>query len=94
MPILGLVENMSYFVCPDTEKRYDIFGPSHAEKTAKRLGASFLGRLPLDPSIAQLCDSGAVEDYSAEGFAPIAQRLTETAPQARCPLFMGMGGGR
>ena len=94
VPILGLVENMSYFVCPDTEKRYDIFGPSHAEATARRLGVAFLGRLPIDPSIAQLCDNGAVEEYEAEGFAPIAQRLMETAPQARCPSFMSMGGGQ
>ena len=94
VPILGLVENMSYFVCPDTEKRYDIFGPSHAEETAKRLGVSFLGRLPLDPRLAQLCDHGVIEGYAAEEFAPIAQRLAETAPQARCPLFMSMGGGQ
>ena len=90
VPILGLVENMSYFVCPDTGKRHDIFGPSHAEETARRLGASFLGRLPIDPRIAQLCDSGAIEDYAAEGFAPIAQILVETAPEARCPVFTSM----
>jgi len=94
VPILGLVENMSYFVCPDTEKRYDIFGPSHAEQTARLLGVSFLGRLPIDPRIAQLCDNGAVEEYEAEGFAPIAQQLAETAPQARCPVFMSMQGGQ
>jgi len=94
VPILGLVENMSYFVCPDTGKQHDIFGPSHAEETARVLGVSFLGRLPLDPRIAQLCDHGAVEDYAAETFAPIAERLAETAPEARCPLFMSVQGGR
>jgi Mrp family chromosome partitioning ATPase len=94
VPILGLVENMSYFVSPDTGKRYDIFGPSHAEETARRLGVSFLGRLPIDPRIAQLCDNGAVEDYEAEGFAPIAQQLAETAPRARCSVFMSMQGGQ
>jgi Mrp family chromosome partitioning ATPase len=94
VPILGLVENMSYFVCPDTEKRYDIFGPSHGEETARLLGVPFLGRLPLDPRIARLCDNGAVENYPAEEFAPIAQQLVETAPQARCPLFMSMRGGQ
>jgi Mrp family chromosome partitioning ATPase len=93
VPILGLVENMSYFVCPDTGKQHDIFGPSHAEETARRLGIPFLGRLPLDPRIAQLCDHGAIEDYKAEEFAPIAQQLAETAPQARYPLFMSMRGG-
>jgi Mrp family chromosome partitioning ATPase len=81
--ILGLVENMSYFICPDTGERYDIFGPSHAADVALRLGVPFLGRLPIDPEIAKLCDAGRIEDYPAEGFAPIAQRLSEWAPAAR-----------
>jgi Mrp family chromosome partitioning ATPase len=71
-PILGLVENMSYFVCPDTGKRYDIFGPSHAEQVALRLGVPFLGRLPVDPEIARLCDAGQIESYPAEAFEPPA----------------------
>jgi Mrp family chromosome partitioning ATPase len=83
VPILGLVENMSYFVCPDTGQRYEIFGPSHAEEMAWRLGVPFLGRLPIEPQIARLCDVGAIEDYPAEEFAPIAQRLRQTAPPAR-----------
>jgi Mrp family chromosome partitioning ATPase len=83
VPILGLVENMSYFVCPDTGKQYEIFGPSHAEETAHRLGVPFLGRLPIDPQIARLCDAGDIEDYPADDFAPIAKRLMQIAPPAR-----------
>ena len=83
VPILGLVENMSYFVCPDTGKRYDIFGPSHAEQMALALGVPFLGRLPIDPEISRLCDAGRIEDYPAKAFVPIAKRLAETAPMAR-----------
>ena len=83
VPILGLAENMSYFVCPDTGKQHDIFGPSCAEEMAARLGVSFLGRLPIDPEIARLCDAGRIEDYPAEVFVPIAQRLAERAPIAR-----------
>jgi len=83
VPILGLVENMSYFVCPDTGKRYDIFGPSHAEQMALALGVPFLGRLPIDPEIARLCDAGCIEDYPAKAFVPIAKRLAEIAPMAR-----------
>jgi Mrp family chromosome partitioning ATPase len=82
IPILGLIENMSYFVCPDTGKQHDIFGPSRAEEMAARLGVPFLGRLPIDPKIARLCDLGGVEDYPAEAFVPIAQRLAEGAPVA------------
>jgi Mrp family chromosome partitioning ATPase len=83
MPILGLVENMSYFVCPDTGKQHDIFGPSRAEEMAAWLGAPFLGRLPIDPEIARLCDLGRVEDYPGDAFAPIARHLAERAPIAR-----------
>jgi Mrp family chromosome partitioning ATPase len=77
--VLGLIENMSYFVCPDTQKQHDVFGPSHAEQTASQLGVSFLGRLPIDPEIARLCDAGQVERYAAEAFAPMAERLIEAA---------------
>jgi Mrp family chromosome partitioning ATPase len=83
VPILGLIENMSYFVCPDNGKQYDIFGPSHAEQMAAHLGVPFLGRLPIDPEIARLCDAGRIEDYPAKVFAPIAQRLADWAPLAR-----------
>jgi ATP-binding protein involved in chromosome partitioning len=76
-PILGLIENMSYFECPDTGRRYDIFGPSHAEETARRIGVPFLGRLPIDPEIARLCDTGRIEDYTMDLFVPIAQEVVK-----------------
>jgi Mrp family chromosome partitioning ATPase len=83
--LLGLIENMSYFVCPDNAKRYEIFGPSHAEQVALELGTEFLGRLPIDPEIAKLCDAGRIESYPAEAFASIAENLEKTAPAARPP---------
>ncbi len=85
MPILGLIENMSYFECPDTGNRYEIFGPSHAEETAGEIGVALLGRLPIDPEIARLCDEGRVEDYGAEAFVPIASELAEKVPLAQPP---------
>ncbi len=81
-PILGLLENMSYFECPDTGKRHDLFGPSHAEETARRIGVPFLGRLPVEPEIARLCDAGRIEKYSATGFAPMAGDLVAGLPAA------------
>ena len=87
-PILGLIENMSYFECPDTGKRYEIFGPSHAEETARTIGAPFLGRLPIDPEIAELCDAGRLEEYSAEAFVSIVKDLSERTPEARPSSFM------
>jgi len=83
VPLLGLVENMSYFVCPDSGRQYEVFGPSHGEEMARRLGVPFLGRLPLDPRISELCDAGNIEAYTTEAFAPIARRLEETAPEPR-----------
>ncbi len=86
-PILGLVENMSYFVCPDTGKRYDLFGPSHAEAMAAQLGIPFLGHLPIDPEIARLCDAGRIEDYPIDSFRPMAEQIVALAPIARQPSF-------
>jgi ATP-binding protein involved in chromosome partitioning len=93
-PILGLIENMSYFECPDNGKRYEIFGPSHAEETAQQIGVPFLGRLPIDPEIARLCDAGQIEDYTAQAFAPIAQDLARRAPEAQPSRFMAAHAGR
>jgi Mrp family chromosome partitioning ATPase len=87
-PMLGLIENMSYFECPDTGKRYEVFGPSHAEETAQRIGIPFLGRLPIDPEIAKLCDAGQVEDYPGEAFVSIAKDLAGRTPEARRSMFM------
>jgi Mrp family chromosome partitioning ATPase len=87
VPILGLIENMSYFVCPDTGKRHDIFGTSHAEEMAAQMGMPFLGRLPIDPEIARLCDAGCIEDYSAEAFRPMALRVAELATTLRPPVL-------
>jgi ATP-binding protein involved in chromosome partitioning len=87
-PLLGLIENMSYFECPDTGTRYEIFGPSHAEETARQIGVPFLGRLPIDPEIARLCDAGQIEEYRGDLFAPIAQNLAQRTPEAEPSAFM------
>jgi ATP-binding protein involved in chromosome partitioning len=86
IPILGLVENMSFFTCPETGKQHDIFGPSHAQELAESLDVAFLGRLPVDPEIAVLCDQGKVEHYPAERFKPIADHVVATAKPATPPV--------
>jgi ATP-binding protein involved in chromosome partitioning len=58
VPLLGIVENMSYFVAPDTGKRYDIFGHGGAKKEAERLGVTFLGEVPLQMEIRETSDAG------------------------------------
>jgi Mrp family chromosome partitioning ATPase len=87
VPIMGLIENMSYVVCPDTGKKLEVFGPSKSEVMARQLHVPLLGQLPIEPQIAELCDAGRIEDYPAEKFAPIALKLTEMALPARQPMF-------
>jgi len=87
VPVMGLIENMSYVVCPDTGSKLEVFGPSKSTVMAKQLHVPLLGQLPIEPQIAELCDTGRIEDYPAEEFAPIAQKLAETALPARQPMF-------
>lgn len=82
-PILGLVENMSYAVCPQCGEQIEVFGPSRVRNTVGQLGVPLLGRLPLDPELAQLCDAGKIEAYGAESFQPIAARVVERVPSQK-----------
>ncbi|TIN90827.1 MAG: Mrp/NBP35 family ATP-binding protein [Mesorhizobium sp.] len=59
VPLLGIVENMSYFLAPDTGKRYDIFGHGGARREAERLGVTFLGEVPLEMGIRESSDEGS-----------------------------------
>ncbi len=61
VPVLGLVENMSYYECPDCGKRLEIFGKSSIEETASELGIPVLAKLPINPEINRLVDNGKIE---------------------------------
>ncbi len=61
IPVLGIVENMSYLNCPDCGKEIKIFGESHVDEVAKQYGLKVLARIPIDPALANLCDKGALE---------------------------------
>ncbi len=63
IPIIGIVENMSYAECPDCGKKISIFGESRLEEVAKEYNLRILGRLPVDPRLAKSCDKGAIELY-------------------------------
>lgn len=65
IPILGLIENMSYFECPDCKRKTDLFGKSRAEVVASEMGLALLGRLPIVPEVAQLSDEGKIETVEA-----------------------------
>lgn len=67
IPILGLIENMSWLKCPDCGKKIYIFGePGRTEATAKKYNIDFLGEIPIDPQLAALCDAGNIEYYEAD----------------------------
>ena len=61
IPILGVVENMSYLKCPDCGKEIPLFGTGHTAEAAAAMGIPLLDRIPLDPHLAELCDSGLIE---------------------------------
>jgi ATP-binding protein involved in chromosome partitioning len=77
IPILGVVENMSYFVTPETGKKIEIFGKSRAEEMAKVAGAPLLAQIPIDPQLAQLCDEGNIERYSSKSMDAFADALIQ-----------------
>ena len=77
IPILGLVENMSYFRCPDNGKDYKIFGESHIDETAKEHNLQVLAKLPVDPEISSACDKGLIERLEGQWLQPVADRLTK-----------------
>lgn len=77
IPILGLVENMSYFKCPDNDKEYAIFGDSHIDEIAQKHHLQVLAKLPIDPKLAAACDKGMVELFDGDWLDPIADQLIE-----------------
>lgn len=79
-PILGVVENMAYFVCPDTGKKHAIFGESHADEVAELALAPLLAKLPIDPSLAALCDSGQLEKADLPEIRKLAEMFLERNP--------------
>jgi Mrp family chromosome partitioning ATPase len=80
IPILGVVENMSYFVVPGTEKRLEIFGKSRAQEMAKAADAPLLAQIPIDPLLAQLCDEGSIERYDSDFMDIFADTLSKAIP--------------
>lgn len=75
VPVLGIVENMSYFKCPDCGKEHAIFGESKVEKVAKAFNIAHYARLPIDPVVAAMVDAGEVESVSGEHISGLADYI-------------------
>jgi Mrp family chromosome partitioning ATPase len=81
--ILGVVENMSYLYIPEIDRRIELFGRSRGEEMAQAAKAPLLGRLPIDPELAKLCDEGNIERYDSGAFIDLSRVLAQTLPKAK-----------
>ena len=77
IPVLGIVDNMSYVECPDCGKKIEVFGKSKLDEVAKTYRLDILGRLPIDPALAEACDRGEVETTLPEGMLAEAVATVE-----------------
>lgn len=77
IPVLGVVENMAYFKCPDNDKEYKIFGESHIEEIAEKHHMQVLAKIPIDPRISAVCDRGIVELFDGNWFESAVKTLEQ-----------------
>lgn len=75
VPIVGIVENMSYLTCPDCGKRIYLFGEGKSEEAAQRHNLSVLAKMPIDPALASLADSGKIEEFQGSWLDGAADAL-------------------
>ena len=75
IPIVGVVENMSYLLCPDCGKEIPLFGEGKTEAAAKAHGLKLLARMPLDPKLAALADAGDIESFEGSWLDPVIAAL-------------------
>lgn len=75
IPIVGVVENMSYLLCPDCGKEIPLFGQGKTKAAAEAHGLPLLARMPIDPQLAQLTDQGRIEDFQGSWLAPVIDAI-------------------
>ena len=80
VPIAGVVENMAYFVAPDTKVRYDIFGPSHTSEVLELANTPLLAQLPINPLVTTLCDAGKIEAVTLPETEGLLSKFVEMVP--------------
>jgi len=78
IPILGIIENMSYAICPHCGERYSLFGEGNAEEMAANFDTQVLGHIPLDPELSKLSDAGAIESYENGIFTEAVGKVADT----------------
>ena len=76
VPVLALVENMSYITCPDCGKEIRVFGESHIDEIAEKHGVDTVAKLPIDPALAAACDAGTIENFSGAWLDGVLAKVT------------------
>ncbi len=76
VPVLALVENMSYITCPDCGKEIHLFGESHIDEIAQKHGVETVARMPIDPALAAACDAGTIESFNGAWLDGVLEKLT------------------
>ena len=77
IPIIGIIENMSYYECPDCGKRHSIYGESHIEEIAAQYGIPVLAKLPICSDLAKLCDQGTIELFEGDWLNDAVEKIAE-----------------
>jgi len=75
IPVLGLVENMSWITCPDCNRKIFPFGESRTAQVALSQGIPLLAQLPIDPKLAKACDTGVIELFNEDWMDPVVRTI-------------------
>ncbi|MDD7409024.1 MAG: Mrp/NBP35 family ATP-binding protein [Anaerovoracaceae bacterium] len=82
VPVLGIVENMSYFECPDCHTKHQIFGESHVDEIADKFGIKNVARIPIDPKLAAAVDAGMIELFEGDWLDEFADNIEKELQEA------------
>ena len=80
IPILGIVENMAYFECPDCHGKHNIFGESRTREFASGFGIDTVAQIPLNPALARACDKGEIESFTGDYLNELADKIEKAVP--------------
>ncbi len=89
VPIVGLVENMSYVACPDCGKKIYLFGEGKTAQAAAAHNLPLLAEMPIDPVLASLTDAGSIEDFQGDWLKAVADRLADKNKGSRAVFVHG-----
>ena len=84
--MIGLIENMSYLICPGCNTRVDLFGTSRTVESAMQISIPLIGHVPLDTNLSILCDKGSIEDYQHDVIESVTNQVIKFVSQNKKEL--------